>query len=311
MNRTPRLRRVSASAACVLALTAFTACSDDGGERDGDAGEPSSDASEDADDPGGVPSVRVDDSDDFADQTYVALGDSYTAAPGVDPVEEASGACERSEVNYPKLVAGAYGGSTLIDVSCSGATIADLLDGQSLSGGEATEPQVDSITAETDVVTISIGGNDIGALALLGGGCGVDGCENLDIPAIQAGLQQISTDLADLIEQVGARAPEARVLVIGYPQIAPEGEGCDAVPLEDDELTLAALLNSELVNAQRTGAENAGAEFVDLTEATSGHALCSDDPWINDGDFDGAAPFHPFEAEQRAAAAEIIDTLDG
>lgn len=309
------MRTVSAALACAVAMSVLAACggddSGDGTSDDGTSASASGDeASEGTGNSGDLPTVRVDDSDDFADQTYVALGDSYTAAPGVDPVEEASGGCERSEVNYPKLVAAAYGGSTLIDVSCSGATTADLSAGQTLADGTSTEPQLDAVRADADIVSIGIGGNDIGALGLLGEGCGVDGCENLDVAGIQAGLAQVSLDLAALIAAINERAPEARVLVIGYPQIAPEGEGCEALPLEGDELTLANLLNSELVNAQRRGAEDAGAEFVDLIPVTSGHALCSDDPWINDGDFDGAAPFHPFETEQRAAAAAIVDVLD-
>ncbi|WZH51318.1 MAG: SGNH/GDSL hydrolase family protein [Nocardioides alkalitolerans] len=296
-------RRVVAGLAFALVLTGCSG-NDSDGPRVATA-EPSSEA------PGADgPEVRTDDSDDFADQSYVAMGDSYTAAPGVQPADDSSGLCGRSEVNYPHLVQGAFGGSELADVSCSGATTADLLAPQQLSTG-AVPAQIDAVTADTDIVTISTGGNDFGAFALLAGDCVQTGCEDIDIAAVQAGLAQLSTDLAGAIEQVQERAPEARVLVVGYPQVVPAGnEGCDDVPLDAQTIGLARLLNQELSNAQKRAAETAGVEFVDLYAATQGHALCSDEPWINGGDTTGAVPYHPLESGQRAAAAAIVELLD-
>lgn len=306
-----RLHRRSATSAAVLASLVLTlgACSgqsDDTGGRGGDAGGRESSAEAD---PG--PDVRVDDSDDFADQTYVAMGDSYTSAPGVEPVDAASGGCDRSEVNYPSLVSGAYGGSTLLDVSCSGATTADVLAPQVLGDGTTVPPQIDAVTAETDLVTLSTGGNDFGVFAILAGVCTDGGCPDLDIATVQEGLAQVTTDLTATIQAIRAKAPDARVLVVGYPQVAPEGDGCDDAPLEGNEVTLARLLNQQLVEAQRSGAEAADAEFVDLWDVTQGHALCADDPWINGLSGEGAAPYHPFAAEQRAAAAEVVAAIDG
>ncbi|HEY1133417.1 MAG TPA: SGNH/GDSL hydrolase family protein [Nocardioides sp.] len=291
----PLPRRVAVALAAPLALgLALTACT--GGDHRSEP-EPSG------------PELRTDDSQDFAGQRYVAMGDSYTAAPGVEPVDGASGQCGRSEANYPRLVQGAFGGSELVDVSCSGATTNDLVAAQQLAGG-SVPAQIDAVTADTDVVTISTGGNDFGAFALLAGDCDGGGCANLDIATVQQGLAEVEENLAGVIGTVRQRAPEARVLVIGYPQVAPSGDGCDDVPFDSQAVGLVRLLNRELANTQERAAEAAGAEFVDLWAATEGHALCSDEPWINGGDSEGAAPYHPLAAEQRAAAVAIVRVLD-
>ncbi|MDF9715200.1 SGNH/GDSL hydrolase family protein [Nocardioides sp. ChNu-153] len=299
-------------------LLALAACSDDGSGSDGaggagGAGGERSGATSAAEETPEGPAVRTDDSDDHADQVYVAMGDSYTAAPGVDPAQGDSGVCGRSQVNYPSLVAGAFGGSTLVDVSCSGATTADLLGSQQLAG-QTFPPQVDAVTADTDVVTLSTGGNDFGAFGVLAGQCEQPGatCPTLDLATAQAGLARVTTDLVAVIGAVRERAPQARVLVVGYPQVVPPGaEGCADLPVDGELLGLARLLNEELVNAQQRAAEQAGADYVDVFAATEGHALCSDDPWINGSDFVEAAPYHPLPAGQRAAAAEVISALDG
>ncbi|MFW6772997.1 SGNH/GDSL hydrolase family protein [Nocardioides sp. CPCC 205120] len=304
--RRPLLGPLATGTALVLALAA---CSDDG--SGGDAGDERGSAS--AEETPAGPAVRTDDSDDHADQVYVAMGDSYTAAPGVDPAQGDSGVCGRSQVNYPSLVAGAFGGSTLVDVSCSGATTGDLLASQQLAG-QTIPPQADAVTAETDVVTISTGGNDFGAFGVLAGQCEQPGttCPTLDLATAQEGLARVTSDLVAAIDVVRERAPQARVLVVGYPQVVPPGtEGCEDLPVDGDVLGLARLLNQELANAQQRAAEQAGVDYVDVFAATEGHALCSDDPWINGGDFVDAAPYHPLPAGQRAVAAEVVAALDG
>lgn len=313
-RRRPSVTRYGAPLVALLLAATLAGCSDDGptpGRADG--GSSSSPSSDSADADG--PEVPVDDSDDFADQVYVAMGDSYTAAPGVEPADADSGACSRSDVNYPHLVQGAFGGSQLLDVSCSGATTADLTAPQTFRG-ETFPPQIDAVTADTDIVTVSTGGNDFGAFAILAGQCdptaaeATADCPTLDLDAAAAGLAEITTNLAATIAEIQARAPEARVLVVGYPQVVPATtEGCDDLPVTGEQIGLARLLNQELANAQQRAAEAAGVEFVDTFPATEGHSLCSDDPWINGANFDGAAPYHPLESGQRAVAAAVVEVL--
>ena len=89
---------------------------------------------------------------------YVALGSSYAAGPGIPT--QSGGVCTRSSHNYPNLVAAKLKLS-LVDVSCSGATTANVL---TTSQG-TNPPQIDAVTSDTSLVTFTVGGNDIGYTA--------------------------------------------------------------------------------------------------------------------------------------------------
>ena len=101
---------------------------------------------------------------------YVALGDSYTAAPLVAPTD-VSTVCLRSGANYPTLVAEAIPGTRLTDVSCSGATTGNTTEVQTGGGGRSVPPQFDALRRGTDLVTIGLGGNDDGLFGTILGRC--------------------------------------------------------------------------------------------------------------------------------------------
>ena len=86
---------------------------------------------------------------------YVALGDSYTAGPGIPHQTAESGGCRRSDHNYPHLVAAALGVARLIDVSCGSATTAHMTSPQALPGGLTNGPQFDALTPDVDLVTLA------------------------------------------------------------------------------------------------------------------------------------------------------------
>ena len=100
---------------------------------------------------------------------YVALGDSYTAAPLVPPTDTST-LCLRSAVNYPALVAEAMPGTALTDVSCSGASTRNTVRPQTGRGG-SVPPQFDALRPGTDLVTIGLGGNDDQLFGSLLGSC--------------------------------------------------------------------------------------------------------------------------------------------
>jgi lysophospholipase L1-like esterase len=99
---------------------------------------------------------------------YVALGDSYTAAPLV-PTTDTSDTCLRSTGNYPHLIAAQLSGR-LDDVSCSGADTTDVV-GRQVNHGQTKPPQIDAVTARTDLVTIGLGGNDLSLFGQMVVGC--------------------------------------------------------------------------------------------------------------------------------------------
>jgi hypothetical protein len=108
------------------------------------------------------------------------------------------------------------------------------------------------------------------------------------------------------------RAPDAVVLVVGYPAFAPEDGPCDELPLAPGDIPLAVEINRGLNQAMETAAKRAGVRYVDVYAATKGHDICSDEPWIagREATHGRAAPWHPYIQEQEATADAILAALD-
>ena len=252
--------------------------------------------------------------------TYVALGDSYTSAPLV-PETDASQGCLRSTGNYPSLVAAGLAGTVLTDVSCAGADSFSLVGVQRTFDGGAQPPQLQAVTEDTSLVTLSMGGNDFGLFSTFVGGCAQvaqtdpTGSPCTDVASGNATqvLRKIEQRVASAIEGIRGRAPDARILVVGYPQIVPQGDrSCPELPIADGDLPFARTLNEGLADALEEAAATAEVEYVDVYAATEGHDICADDPWIAGREtVDGQAlAFHPFAAEQQAVAEEILRILE-
>lgn len=250
---------------------------------------------------------------------YVALGDSYTAAPLVPPTDVSS-ICLRSGVNYPALVAESMPGTRLTDVSCSGAQTANVTAPQSGQGGSTVAPQIRAVRPDTDLVTIGLGGNDENLFAGVLGRCtqladtdptGSPCRDSFAEQDLEAALLRIHGNVAGVVRTVRKRAPDARVLVVGYPHIVPASGTCDLLPLAEGDYAFAELVTQGLNDAVRAGAADAGAEYVDLWERTAGHDICAADPWINGRitSAQTALAYHPLAAEQEAAAEAVLQQL--
>lgn len=208
-----------------------------------------------------------------------ALGDSYASGYGVPPYD---GPCGRSAT----APAARLDGRMRIDlddfVACAGATTVSMM----------SDGQLDSLDEDTRLVTLSIGGNDVGwsqpvTACLVGDDAQ---CSS----ALDAASGRIATVLPVLLDwvyaQVSARAPQAHVVVTGYPRLfSPEhGPYLRASPAEQEALNVAADLLDEVV-AQRAAAH--GFQFVDVTQRFHGHGVNAPDAWILGPDEPGA--FHP------------------
>ena len=245
---------------------------------------------------------------------YVALGDSFTAAPGLPG---SSLPCLRSEENYPSLVADDLGSRfrvELDDRSCVGADTSSLTSSQELGGGRIP-PQAAALDRRTDLVTISLGGNDDGFFVRLLTGCLGLGASADDVPCevapLVASLTGVQDRLVAAVADVRRRAPGAEVLVVGYPLIVPERGTCGGLPDAPAARDVARRANRALVDAVAGAAAESGATYVDVARASRGHELCSDDPWVNGAGQDpsGAIPFHPLPAGQRAVADLVVDAV--
>ena len=152
---------------------------------------------------------------------YVAMGSSFAAGPGIPPAESGSpAACARSASNYANLVAEDLG-ANLTDVSCSGATTANILtDDQS-----GLPPQIDAVGSGTQLVTVTIGGNDIDYLGSLDTyscqDAGGSNCGTVDTGAIDTALTGLTQSLENVVTAIQARAPQARILFVNYFTILP------------------------------------------------------------------------------------------
>lgn len=250
---------------------------------------------------------------------YVALGDSYTAAPLVPPTDTST-LCLRSEVNYPALVAEAMPGTVLTDVSCSGASTRDTTTRQVGRGG-SVPPQFDALRPGTDLVTIGLGGNDENLFAGTLGNCVQVAAHDPDgMPCTEAAaggrdldrmLRRIRANVAAVVDGVQQRSPHARVLVIGYPQLIPATGTCEDLPLATGDYPFARTINEGLADAVEGAADDAGVEFVDLWAPSAGHDICSEDPWINGRvtSAETALAYHPLAVEQQAVADLIVDQI--
>lgn len=236
---------------------------------------------------------------------YVALGDSYSAASGVLPLDpSASLLCARSTANYPHVIAERTG-AVLKDVTCGGAQTKDFAGAQY----PGVAPQLDAVGADTRLVTMTIGGNDNNTFINTILSCATAGiatagqghpCQsrygdsfNADIdaktyPAVKAALQAVR-----------AKAPQARVAILGYPWITPPTAkaGCFVkMPIASGDVPYVRDIQAHLNSAVRRAAEETGATFVDLAAASEGHDACqaSGTRWVEPALFGtNFVPVHP------------------
>ena len=217
---------------------------------------------------------------------YVALGDSYTAGPGIPNQTVESGGCRRSDHNYPHLVAAALDVDRFTDVSCAGATTAHMAAAQPLPGGLTNGPQLDALTPDTDLVTLGIGGNDIGFASIAVTCAGFSVLFPLGAPCkhhftrhgdeVGRRIEAATPKVAAVLAAVRARAPAARLFVVGYPVILPdEGFGCwPLMPIAVGDVAWLRGVEGRLNDMLAGVAAASGATFVDIYTSSIGHDVC-------------------------------------
>ncbi len=204
---------------------------------------------------------------------YVALGDSYASGVGAGPYIAESGACKQSPNSYPRTWARNHPEFTLKDMTCSGATIADV-----------RSDQISALSQATKLVTITVGGNDIDFTEALTT-CLIDtddACVNAAFSSAWAARLVVPSDLDGLYNDVKKRAPNARVIVMGYPHLIDEGDGsCGAITPGATKREWMNYAADQMAEGIRSAAGKAGVTFVDVRDGFAGHEACSATPWIN------------------------------
>ena len=314
MTRTTRIAQLLAGA---VALVALPGCSSAPGAEGPDAGRtPSSDVPSTESTPGGTGTPGT--TRGAAGLRYVALGDSYTSAPGVGEPTGPQG-CLRTDGNYPHLLAERLG-LDLVDVSCGSATSSDLRSPQTAAGPEVAA-QLDALTRDTDLVTISIGANDDGLFGTLAVQCAGLGPFEEEASCSRSPrfaddrlgreLSALARETAASVRAIRERAPRAQVIVVGYPQIVPASGTCERLPIDPAEISFVREVNRRLAAALGRGARASRAEYVDMWAASAGHDVCAAEPWVAGLQPEQpAAPLHPYAEHQAAVADELAALVD-
>jgi lysophospholipase L1-like esterase len=255
-------------------------------------------------------------------ERYVALGDSFTSGPFVPTTDLASG-CFRSDGNYPSLLAESLGVTDFVDVSCAGARTRDLAARQSTVADARVPPQLAALDADTTLVTVGIGGNDDDFYSRLTNACISSRATDASGSPCRASLTSGGRSPADTVARIGRNveralvrvtnhAPEARVVLVGYPRIAPSSGGCpDRLPYADGDVAFGDEAQRALNTALRRAADAAGVEFLDMYAASRGHDVCSRTPYVQGARTDRAKAlaFHPLPRGMRAVARELATLL--
>ncbi|MFW0795248.1 SGNH/GDSL hydrolase family protein [Gordonia sp. CPCC 205515] len=244
----------------------------------------------------------------------VNLGDSYSAGAGIFPlVEDSPAQCVRSSRNYAHMMA-ADKGFRLDDVSCSGADTSDFFNAQYFG----VPPQLDAVSADASVVTMMIGGNDSDVYSGAISACSAVASSNPQgAPCrIEYGSRFVDTienttypSLVKTFTAVRDKAPDAKVMVAGYPWILPPTTGCyPTMRVAAGDVPYLRDLQATLNKVLRRAAEETGVTFVDMSAASDGHDACQPQGtrWIEPQvDPVGAAAVHPNVLGQRAIAGQI------
>lgn len=247
---------------------------------------------------------------------YVALGSSMAAGPGIRPRDKSAPLrAARSAVNYPHLVAKRLG-LDLVDVTYSGATTAHVLTDHQ----NAAPPQIDALDGSEALVTVTIGGNDVGYIPLLtvaalprairsvpvlGGSIR----EMLDPTARDRALVEVADSLARVGAAVRERAPGALVLFVDYLTVLPPA-GQDAAPLSGQDAALGRRIAATLERLTVEAADATGCDVVRASDASRDHHAWSADPWTTKPSRYGLPiPGRPFPAHPNAAGMRAVADL--
>jgi lysophospholipase L1-like esterase len=214
---------------------------------------------------------------------YVALGDSYATGYGTTPITDT--ACGRAQKNVPYVAGLWLGVGSYRNVACSGATTADIL--QARNGRAA---QLDALTSGTNLITVSIGGNDLGFTNIVttcaalsqrqptGDPCrqsfrNADGSDKLQIK-----IAAIKPEIGKVVAEAKKRSPNGMVALVGYPSLVPDsGTSCRSarVPFADRDFAYLRDTTVRLNNAISEQARASGAKYIDLYTGSIGHDMCA------------------------------------
>jgi hypothetical protein len=227
---------------------------------------------------------------------YVALGDSYSSGVGAGSYISSSGDCKRSTKAYPYLWAAAHSPSSFDFTACSGARTGDVLSGQ-----------LGPLSASTGLVSVSIGGNDAGFSDVM---------TTCVLQSDSSCLSRIATakayvdstlpgQLDTVYSAISAKAPNAHVVVLGYPRFYQLGTTC--VGLSETKRKAINEAADQLDTAIAKAAAGHGFTFGDVRTTFTGHEICSGSSWLHSVEwFDIGESYHPTAGGQSGGYLPVL-----
>jgi len=254
-------------------------------------------------------------------RNYVSLGDSFVSGPFIplprlDPLS-----CFKSTQNYPSVVARELGIADFTDISCGGAQTKDMFTAQSGIPGQSTA-QLDALKPDTDLVTVSIGGNDIGFMDIILTCAGKSLLDPNGAPCkanygdeLGQRVDATAPKVAAVLNGIKQRSPKARIVVVAYLRILPPSGGCwPIVPISKGDVPYLDNVQKQLNGMLGAQAKAAGATFVNPYDISLGRDTCAApwDKWV-EGIIptSPAFPVHPNVNGMAAVGEQVAAALAG
>jgi lysophospholipase L1-like esterase len=235
--------------------------------------------------------------------SYVALGDSYSSGVGAGSYDSASGSCDRSASAYSALWAAANGPASYVSEACSGATT-----------GSVISSQLAVLSSATTLVSVTVGGNDVGFSSVMET-CVLHSTSTC-VSAVTTAESEISSalpgEMDSVLAAISAHAPNARVVVLGYPHLYDLSKSSSCLGLSTTDRTDLNAAADELDGAIQAAAQRHGDVFADVRTAFAGHEICDSGSWLHSVDlFNLDVSYHPNAAGQSGGYYPVFSANAG
>ena len=234
---------------------------------------------------------------------YVALGDSYSSGVGAGSYIGSSGSCDQSTNAYPALWDAANQPASYVSEACSGATTATVLSSQ-----------LSALSAATTLVSITVGGNDVGFSSVM------ETCVLLPTSSCVSAVQhaegltatQLPGELDSVLNAIRADAPNARVVVLDYPELYDLSRSSSCIGLSTTDRTDLNQGADQLDSQIQAAAARHGDVFADMRGAFSGHEICDSSSWLHSVNIlDISESYHPTASGQSGAYEPVFSAAAG
>jgi len=229
---------------------------------------------------------------------YVALGDSYSSGLGAGSYTSSSGSCDRSTNAYPALWATANAPASRISVACAGATTSTVISSQ-----------LSALSSATTLVSITIGGNDVGFSSVMQT-CvlsSTSACVSAINTAEGEIANQLPGELDSVLSDIHADAPNARVVVLDYPELYDLSKSSTCIGLSTTDRIDLNQAADQLDGQVQAAAGRHGDVFADVRSAFAGHEICDSRSWLHSVNIlDLSESYHPTAAGQSGAYYRVF-----